>query len=186
MKKNLLVLALGLAFTVQVNAADYVIDTQGGHASINFKYKHLGYSWLTGSFNHFSGSFSFDPENIAATEVVVDIDPLSLDSHHAERDKHVRSSDYLDVKKYTTARFVSTTVTPNGEGMATVTGNLTLHGVTREINIDAQMVGAGKDPWGGYRAGFSGTTIIDTTAFGFSMPPEDKVYMELNIEGVRQ
>ena len=186
MKKTLLGLALGLTFTAQINAAEYVIDTQGGHASINFKYKHLGYSWLTGSFNKFSGTFSYDPKNIAATQVVVDIDPLSLDSHHAERDKHVRSADFLDVKKYATAQFVSTSVVADGEGGATVNGLLTLHGVTRDIIIDAQMIGAGDDPWGGYRAGFSGTTILDTTAFGFNMPPENKVYMELNIEGVRQ
>ncbi|MFT4631337.1 MAG: polyisoprenoid-binding protein YceI [Candidatus Azotimanducaceae bacterium] len=186
MRKLLLVAALGLSVSAQAGAADYLIDTKGGHAAINFKYKHLGISWLTGSFNTFGGMFNYDPENIAATRITVDVNPLSLDSNHAERDKHIKSDDFLDVSKYAKAKFVSTSVTPNGDGKALVTGDLTLHGETNEIIIDASIVGAGDDPWGGYRVGFEGTTIIDTTAFGFQMPPENKVYMDLVIEGVRQ
>jgi polyisoprenoid-binding protein YceI len=186
MRKLLLVAALGLGVSVNAVAADYIIDTKGGHAAINFKYKHLGISWLTGSFNTFGGMFTYDPENIGATHITVDVNPLSLDSNHAERDKHIKSDDFLDVSKYATAKFVSTSVMPAGDGKALVTGNLTLHGQTNKITIDASIVGAGDDPWGGYRVGFEGTTIINTTDFGFQMPPENKVYMDLVIEGVRQ
>lgn len=182
--KALSVLVLSTAFNVQ--AAEYVIDTRGAHASILFKFKHIGISWLTGEFKEFDGTFRFDEENPGDSKVSVNIDPASLDSNHAERDRHIKGSDYLDVETYPEAGFVSTRVVPGDDGQATIYGNLTLHGETREIAIDASLVGKGEDPWGGYRAGFEGTTTIDTEAFGFSMPPTNKVHMELYIEGVRQ
>lgn len=171
---------------LHAHAADYVIDTRGAHASILFKFKHIGISWLTGEFRKFDGTFTWDEDNPGNTSITVDIDPASLDSNHAERDRHVKGSDYLDVETYSEARFVSTRVVPSGDHKATVYGDLTLHGETREIAIDASLVGKGDDPWGGYRAGFEGTTTIDTEEFGFGMPPTNKVHMELYIEGVRQ
>ncbi len=185
MTKSVLATLLLLAASTS-QAAEYVIDTRGGHAAINFKFKHIGISWLTGMFKEFGGSFTYDENNPEATRIVVDINPASLDSNHAERDKHIRSDDYLNVAKYPTARFESTRVVPKGDGLAEVYGNLTLYGQTREIMIDAAMVGAGADPWGGYRVGFEGFTTLDTKDFGFSLPPSNEVEMELYIEGIRQ
>lgn len=183
----LIVLALlGTAFGPAAVAAEYRIDTRGAHASVTFRFKHIGISWLTGMFKDFNGTFTWDEENPAASSVVVEIDPASLDSNHAERDKHIRSDDYMDVERYPVARFESTRVEPAGDGKATIYGDLTLHGVTNEIAIDAELTGQGKDPWGGYRAGFAGTTAIDVRDFGMSMPPEHRVYLELYVEGVRQ
>ncbi len=181
-----LFMLLTLAVVWQAHAAEYAIDSRGAHASIVFKFKHLGISWLTGEFKRFDGSFSWDENDPEASKIVVNIDPASLDSNHAERDRHVKGSDYLDVENYPEARFVSTRVVGNGPGKATVYGNLTLHGRTREIAIESSLVGQGNDPWGGYRAGFEGITTIDTENFGFSMPPTNKVHLELYIEGVRQ
>lgn len=178
----LLILLVGLP----AQAAEYVIDTRGGHASIVFKFKHIGISWLTGEFRDFDGRFEWDPDRPEASSVEVNIDPASLDSNHAERDKHVRGPDYLDVEKYPEAAFKSTRIESNGDDQAIIYGELTLHGQTREIAIDASLVGRGDDPWGGYRAGFQGTTTIDTEAFGFSMPPTNRVHLELYIEGIRQ
>ena len=149
-------IALGLLAGTTVNAADYVIDTRGAHASIKFKISHLGYSWLHGRFNTFSGGFSYDENNPSASKVSVEIDTASVDSNHAERDKHLRSDDFLDVAKYPKASFVSTSFSEQGDGKATLTGDLTLHGVTKPVTIDVVQVGAGKDPWGGFRRGFSG------------------------------
>lgn len=174
-----------LAIAGPVRAAEYVIDTRGAHAAIQFKYKHLGISWLTGMFKTFDGTMTFDEANPAASKVVVNIDVASLDSNHAERDKHIRNPDYLDVAKYPTARFETTRVEPKGEGKATVYGNLTLHGQTKEISIDAAIIGKGNDPWGGYRVGFEGFTTLNTLDFGFKMPPSNEVHMELFLEGIR-
>src|SRR5690554_7090332 len=100
----------------QAQAADYVIDTDGAHAFVQFKISHLGYSWLLGRFNDFEGTFSYDEANPSAAKVDVTIDIASLDSNHAERDKHLRSGDFFDVEKYPQAKFVSTSYSPNGDG----------------------------------------------------------------------
>lgn len=95
MKRSMLALGLAVAMATPLaaNAADYVIDTQGAHASINFKVSHLGYSFIKGRFNKFEGEFSYDPANVTASSVEVTVDTTSLDSNHAERDKHIRSGD---------------------------------------------------------------------------------------------
>ncbi|MFT4677879.1 MAG: polyisoprenoid-binding protein YceI [Candidatus Azotimanducaceae bacterium] len=187
MKKLFKIMLLGFfVLSVQAQAADYVIDTRGAHAGIQFKFKHIGISWLVGRFNTFEGEFSFDEKDIANTRIVVDIDVTSLDSNHAERDKHLRSSDFLDVSKHPTAKFVSTRIVDHGEGNVTVFGNFTMMGVTKEIAIESSMVGMGKDPWGGYRAGFEGTTTLNTKDFNLTMPPTNQVELALYIEGVRK
>ena len=177
---------LALSASHMATAADYTLDIKGAHAFINFKASHLGYSWLTGRFNKFDGKFSYDGDNLSATKIEVNIDPASIDSNHAERDKHLRSDDFLDVKKFPKSKFVSTKVTDKGNGKIEVTGDFTLHGVTNSIVIDAVKIGEGKDPWGGYRAGFSGTTTIDVADYGFKAAWAGKIQLELLIEGIRQ
>lgn len=194
MKKQLTKLALSSLFATSflipnVNAANYEIDTQGAHASINFKIQHLGYSWLTGRFDKFNGNFSYDPANVAASKIEVNIDTSSINSNHAERDKHLKSDDFLDVSKFSNAKFVSDTVTDKGDGKLAITGTLTLHGVSKKITIDATKIGEGKDPWGGYRVGFSGTTTIALTDFAIKMnlgPASNNVELNLHIEGIKQ
>ncbi|WP_415905721.1 YceI family protein [Neptuniibacter sp. QD48_55] len=178
-----------LITTSPLYAADYVIDTKGAHASIQFRISHLGTSWLTGRFNTFSGEFSYDAANPAASKVNVDIDVNSFDSNHAERDKHIRGDEYLDVAKHPKASFVSSSYTPNEDGSGVMKGMLTLYGTSKEISIDVQKVGEGKDPWGGYRAGFEGTTEIQPKDFGMNYqlgPAAETVYLELHIEGIRK
>jgi len=187
-----LVFASALAaasFLPTANAADYVIDSKGAHASINFKIQHLGYSWLVGRFDKFSGSFSYDKSNISAAKVEVNIDTSSVNSNHGERDKHLRSDDFLDVSAFATAKFISKKVTYKGDGKLAIAGTLTLHGVSKDIVIDAQTVGEGKDPWGGYRVGFSGTTNIALTDYAIKMnlgPASNNVELNLYIEGIKQ
>jgi polyisoprenoid-binding protein YceI len=186
MKKLIIAATLAAAlFSTLGNAANYVVDDKGAHASINFKVKHLGYSWLTGRFDKFSGKFNYDPKNISASKVDVKIITESVNSNHAKRDKHLRSADFLEVDKFESAHFTSTSVTDKGDDKLSIKGNFTLHGVTNEIIIDAYKVGEGKDPWGGYRAGFSGTTKINMKDYGFKMAMGE-VLLELNIEGIMQ
>mgnify|MGYP000053006990 CR=1 FL=1 len=186
MKKILLASALLAASALTpALAADYVIDTKGAHASINFEASHLGYSVLAGRFNTFSGNFSYDKANIAASKISVTIDTSSFYSNHAKRDKHVRSDDFLDVSKYAQATFVSNKVVDKGDGKLAITGDFTMHGVTNPLTIDAVTVGEGKDPWGGYRAGFTGTATIAMGDFGFKKD-FGKVALKLHIEGIRK
>ncbi|GGW78015.1 YceI family protein [Alteromonas halophila] len=188
MKKLLLGLTAALVFS-GANAADYKIDTKGAHASINFKIQHLGYSWLTGRFNDFSGTFSYDENNPGASDIRVSIDTASVDTNHAERDKHLRGDDFLDVEKYPEAKFVSTDIKTMADGNMKVMGDFTLHGVTKPITIEAKKIGEGEDPWGGYRAGFSGTTKLALKDFGIDYdlgPASQHVMLSLHIEGVKQ
>ncbi|MGB1297663.1 MAG: YceI family protein [Psychrobium sp.] len=190
MKKLLLASALaGALLSPIANAADYIVDYKGAHASINFKIKHLGYSWLTGRFDKFDGKFNYDAKNPEATKIVVNIDATSINSNHAERDKHLRNDDVLDVSKYAAAKFESTSVKDLGNGKLEVKGNLTLRGVTKPVTIDAEKIGEGKDPWGGYRVGFSGTTRIKMADYGIPIqlgPDSTHVDLDLHIEGIRQ
>ena len=191
MKSRLAALALiaGLAVSAPAVAADYAIDTKGQHAAVNFRIKHLGFSWLSGRFDRFSGTFSYDEKAPEASKVNVEIDTASVNSNHAERDKHLRNSDFLDVDKFPKATFVSKSVTPSGDGKATIVGDLTLRGVTKEVIIDASYVGGGTDPWGGERVGFTGTTKLTFADYGitFNLRTEGKaVELILDVEGVKQ
>ena len=191
--RNSIRLTLGagliLAAAATTHAADYVIDTKGAHAFIQFHIKHLGYSWLVGRFNTFDGEFSYDENNPQAARVTVNIDPASVDSNHAERDKHLRDEDFLDVDKFPKASFVSTGYRETGDGKGELQCELTLHGVTRPITIDVNHIGAGKDPWGGYRRVFEGRTSFALTDFGIKKdlgPASQEVHLWLGIEGIRK
>jgi polyisoprenoid-binding protein YceI len=189
MKKLVLGTLLGsvLSIPMLVSAADYTIDTQGAHASINFKVSHLGYSFIKGRFNKFDGQFSFDENDVEASKVMVNIDTTSLDSNHAERDKHIKSKDFIDSGSFSTAKFVSTSVSKKTDGNIAIMGDLTLHGKTNPITIDANFIGAGDDPWGGYRVGFLGTTRLELADFGINVVGASSyVDMELHVEGIRQ
>lgn len=186
---SLTVLATSLALALPAGAADYVIDTKGAHASINFRVKHLGYSWLVGRFDTFSGTFSYDDKALDKATVSVEIDTNSVNSNHAERDKHLRSADFLDVAKFPRATFVSKSVKAAGEGKATIVGDLTLRGVTKEVAIDAVVIGGGADPWGGQRQGFEGTTKFKLADFGVPKdlgPASKDVELTLHVEGVQK
>lgn len=190
MKRLMMTALVAFAITaLPVQAARYVIDTDKAHAFIQFKISHLGYSYVMGRFNDFNGEFTYDEKNPSAASITVDIDASSIDSNHAERDKHLRSKDFLHTDKFKTARFVSTSFRELGDGKAELKGDLTLRGVTKPVTIDVTHNGAGLDPWGGYRRGFNGTTTLTLKDFGIEFdlgPVARTVEMELTLEGIRQ
>ena len=195
LKKTVAALALGSTLLAgHAMAADYAIDKKGQHAFVDFKISHLGYSYITGTFRDFDGSFSFDAAKPEEAKINVTLKTASLFTNHAERDKHISSGDFLDVAKFPEATFVSTAVKPTGKNAdgkltADVTGDLTIMGVTKPIVIKATFLGEGSDPWGGYRAGFEGTTSINRQDFGKMMdlgPQSNEVSLYFTLEGVRQ
>lgn len=191
MKKLLLasLVSASLFGATAVQADDYVIDTDGAHAFVQFKISHLGYSWLLGRFNDFEGNFSYDESNPENASVSVTIDTASIDSNHAERDKHLRSDDFLDVEEFPQASFESTSYKPNGDGTGTLMGKFTLHGVTKDISIDVKEIGSGQDPWGGFRRGFEGGVTLTLADYGIDYdlgPASRDVEIFLSIEGIRQ
>ena len=171
-----------------VNAADYKVDIEGAHAFVQFKIKHLGYSWLLGRFNSFDGDFSYDANTPNQAKINIEIDTASLDSNHADRDKHLKGKDFLNVSSFPKASFTSQSIKFTDEENAVVTGEFTLKGVTKTISFPVVKIGEGQDPWGGYRAGFSGTTSLKLSDYNISYnlgPASTHVEMALHIEGIR-
>lgn len=189
MKKFIVGIIFALALSGTARAEEYVIDTKGAHAFVQFRIKHLGYSWLLGRFNDFGGRFNYDEKDPAASRVEVAVRTASIDSNHAERDKHLRGPDFLHVEKFPEARFVSTGYESGSGGKAVLKGNLTLRGVTRPIAIEVEPIGAGPDPWGGYRRGFQGSTVLTLKDYGIDFdlgPASRQVEMYLSVEGLRR
>ncbi|MCC5797541.1 MAG: YceI family protein [Methylophaga sp.] len=192
MKKTAFASSMLLASSLflPAQAAEYVIDTEKAHAFIDFRIQHLGFSWMSGRFNEFSGNFFWDADNPEASSIEVVINTNSIDTNFAERDRHLRSDDFLDVRRYPEARFVSTSVEVNEDGTMRMTGDFTLHGVTNPLVIEVEKVGEGTDPWGGYRAGFHGETSFTIADYGIDVtrlgPGSQEVYLVLSVEGIRQ
>jgi polyisoprenoid-binding protein YceI len=188
MKKLVLGAVILLATSGFANAAEYVIDGTGGgkHSSVHFRASHVGISSLWGRFNDITGHFTYDPANIAASSIMVEIDPASLDTNLPERDTHLKSSDYMDVAKFPKAGFVSTAIVDKSDGKIEVTGDFTLHGVTKEITFGAVRTGEGETPFGDYRVGFEGEAVIDVADYGINVVPKSELSLVLAIEGIRQ
>ncbi|MBS0969882.1 YceI family protein [Chimaeribacter arupi] len=189
MKKRALGLTLAslLLSTGSAVAADYKIDKEGQHAFLQFRIKHLGYSWIYGSFKDFDGTFTYDEQNPASDKVNVTINTNSLDTNHAERDKHLRSPDFLNTGKYPQATFVSTKVEKDGDELK-ITGNFTLNGVTKPLTLEAKLMGQGDDPWGAYRAGFEAEGEFALKDYNINTklgPASQNVQLIISLEGVR-
>lgn len=190
LKKSLAALTVAalLMSAGAASAAEYKIDKQGQHAFVQFRIQHLGYSWLYGTFKDFDGSFTFDEADPSKDKVNVTLNTNSVETNHAERDKHLRSAEFLNVAKFPQATFVSTGVKKDGDELD-ITGNLTLNGVTKPVTLEAKKMGEGKDPWGGYRAGFEAETKIALKDFNITTdlgPASQEVQLMISVEGIRQ
>ncbi|SJN11850.1 Protein yceI precursor [Halomonas citrativorans] len=193
LKKSVVASAIAAAALVplsQAQAADYNVDTEGQHAFVQFKISHLGMSYILGSFEEFDGQLSYDEDDADASAVEFEVQVNSLNSNHAERDRHILSSDFLNASEYPTASFVSTSFESTGDNEGVVTGDLTLHGETQEIEMPVTLIGQGEDPWGNYRAGFEGSTMLNLGDYGIDLSdfPEPMHELELYVtfEGIRQ
>ncbi|MBF0369704.1 MAG: YceI family protein [Magnetococcales bacterium] len=178
-----LALIMGMSLPTQGEADTFKLDPT--HSFVDFSISHLGYSVLRGRFNDLSGHFELGVKN---PSIQVTVKTASVDSNHAERDKHLRGDDFLDVKNHPEASFASTHIAETATG-AQVQGNLTLHGVTKAVSFDAVKIGEGKDPWGGYRAGYKGDLVIKRSDYGISYnlgPAAQSMTLHLFIEGIRQ
>ncbi|MCP4432884.1 MAG: hypothetical protein GY806_18080 [Gammaproteobacteria bacterium] len=178
-----LLISFTMAVSTQVLAANYTIDKEGQHVAVLFKASHLGISYNAGRFKDIEGSFTYDKDNPSVNKVSVVIEAKSIDTNHAERDKHLRSDDFFDVEKYPTITFESTSYS-TGSGNDSLKGNLTIHGVTKSVDIAVKHVGEGKDPWGGYRSGFVGELTVKASDYGMPDWVGD-VEIELIVEGIR-
>ncbi len=165
---------------------NYRIDP--GHSTVLFSVGHLGTSELTGRFNAIEGSFVLGKEQSPALDVT--IKTASVDTNHDKRDAHLRSPDFFNVKQYPVMHFSANRIKYDKQGQpVTIYGKLTLHGKTKPVTFAVSPVGAGKDPWGGYRAGFNASTTLNRSEFGMNFMQGgigDKVTVTLNIEATKE
>lgn len=171
----------------------YKIDP--AHSSANFVIRHLMITNVRGGFSGVTGTIEYDSADPAQSSVDVSIDANQLNTLDPQRDAHVKSPDFLDVAQYPTITFKSRKIAPAGEGEWKITGDLTIHGVTKEVTLNAEGPSAeGKDPWGNLRIGASARTKIKRSDFGlsFNAPLEtggvmlgDELKIELEISAVR-
>jgi len=185
-----IVMALSVSMSAQA-AENYNFDIKGQHAFIQFKIKHLGYSWLLGSFKKFDGSFVYDEAKPSSNSVRAEIEVDSLDTNHAERNKHLRSGDFFDVATFPKASFVSTSYKDLGNGKGVMIGDFTLRGITKSIQLNVTQIGTGNDPWGGYRRGFEARTTLHLSDYNMLKSSmlgavAENVELYMSIEGVRQ
>ncbi|MFT7235399.1 MAG: polyisoprenoid-binding protein YceI [Methylophagaceae bacterium] len=190
MKLERYYLAFFLWLPLLATAEEYDFDIKGMHASIDFRIQHLGFSWMSGRFNRFDGAFTYDEAKPSASSVSVTIDVASVDTNHAERDKHLRGEAYLDVTQFPKATFVSTSFNENEDGTAILLGDFTFRGIKKPMEIAVTPVGHGHDPWFGYRRGFVGETQFKLTDYGISTSilgeQSNAINLTLSIEGIRR
>jgi len=171
----------------------YQIDS--AHSAAQFSVRHLMIANVRGEFSKVSGTIVFDADNPANSKVDATIDAASISTRDAQRDAHLRSADFLDVEKFPVLTFRSKSV--KGErGAWKMTGDLTLHGVTKEITLDVEgPTPETRDPWGGARIGATATGKLNRKDFGLTWNTAletggvlvgEEVKLTLDIEGVRQ
>ena len=166
--KNLIrviVVSLILALPTLSLASTWTIDPD--HSNIEFRVRHLMVSNVKGDFEKYTGTVVIGDKDITTSKVNVTIDTGSINTNVTKRDAHLRSADFFDVAKYPTMTFVSKKVAETGMGGLAVTGNLTLHGITREVVLNVEPISKeSRDPWGNIRRGTSATTRINRKDFG--------------------
>jgi len=190
-KKMLIIIIVGVFISLSplVNAAEYKLDIKGTHAFIQFKIQHLGYSWIIGRFNEFDGHLTYDNTDEEASQISIIINTSSIDTNHQLRDKHLRDDQFLDVKKFPEATFISKTYKPISPKRAILTGDFTFRGITKSIDIEVHKMGEGKDPWGGQRVGFEGTTKITLKDYKIEKelsPASAEVELYFTLEFIKQ
>lgn len=170
-----------------------VWEIDPSHSNVEFVARHL-LSKVRGRFTGFEGAITL-ADDPSRSSVEATIDAGTVDTHNADRDAHLRSPDFLDVERFPTLSFRSTSVAEDGEGRYRVEGDLTIRGVTRPVTLELEYLGWSDDPWGGKRAGFSAVSEIDRHDFGatWNLAVETggvvvgrKVRIELEIEAVLQ
>jgi polyisoprenoid-binding protein YceI len=185
---------IALSLPALALASTWNIDPD--HSNIGFKVRHLMVSNVKGNFDKFTGTVELNDKDITKSKVEVSIDTNSINTNVQKRDEHLRSADFFDVAKYPAMTFVSKKVAKAGNDKLKVTGDLTLHGVTKEVVLDVEGPSQeSKDPWGAFRKGATATTRINRKDFGLvwnkaletgGVAVGDEVTITLEIEMIRK
>lgn len=168
-------------------ASSYDIDT--AHSTVLFKIRHLGVTDFYGRFNDVAGTFTFDPAEPTKGSIDITVKADSVDTNNEKRDQHLMSPDFFNAKQFPAITFKSESVKKVGDKKFEVTGTLNLHGVSKKVTAAVDYIGAGDDPWGGYRAGFEARLSIKRSDYGITFMPGglgENVDLIIALEGKRK
>ncbi len=174
-----------------ITTGTHTIDAT--HSNVEFAVKHMMISTVKGRFSEVTGEIHLDESNLAASKVDVDVNVASIDTREPQRDAHLRSADFFDAENLPTMTFRSRTIEGTLDQFK-VTGDLTIHGVTKPLTLDVTHEGRGRDPWGGERIGFAATSRIKRSDFGLTWNAAletggflvgDDVKISLDVEAVK-
>lgn len=171
----------------QVEGGHFAVDKT--HAKIIFSTTHFGFSRYYGLFTDFDAKLDFDPKAPAKSALDVTVNTTGIDTTNPKLDEHLKSADFFDVAKFPTATFKATKISVTGKTTGTITGDLTLHGVTKPVTLDVVLNKIGANPLSNAQsAGFGATTTIKRSDFGittFSPNIGEDVVIEIQLEGLR-
>ncbi|MBI5067942.1 MAG: YceI family protein [Deltaproteobacteria bacterium] len=192
MKTLLSLLALVPTLALSAPATAWKLDPS--HSTVGFSVKHLVISQARGEFSRYTGTVTLDEADVSRSRVEASIEAASVDTRNADRDGHLRSPDFFDVAKYPTITFASTQVEKRGADRLAVTGNLTLHGVTRPVTLDVSLTPEVKGLYGETRRGFTATGKISRKDFGLTWNKlieagpalGDEVTLSFELEAVKE
>ncbi len=170
-------------------------QVDGAHSSVNLTVRHMVISKVRGRFTRWNAKLALDSTDLTRSSVEVQIDAASIETGVADRDNHLRSPDFLDVQKYPAIAYRSRRVEAVSPDRLRVVGDLTIRNVSREVVLDVEYGGQGKDPWGNQRVGFTATASLNRRDFGLTWNQAletggvlvaDKVDVEIELQAIRQ
>ena len=188
MRRTIAAALFAAALTMPLAADVHTIDA--GHSEVSFQIRHL-VTQVRGNFNDYEGTINLDPANLEKSSVDFRIKAASIDTNHADRDKHLRAEDFFFVEKHPEITFKSKSVKKTGKDTYDVAGTLTMRGVSKEVTLPVAYLGAVKDPWGNEKAGFATEVTLNRKDYGINWNAaldnggfvlSDEVKVSINLE----
>jgi polyisoprenoid-binding protein YceI len=170
-------------------------QVDAAHSTVNLTVRHMVISKVRGRFAKWNANLALDTTDLGKSSVDVQIEAASIDTGVADRDNHLRSPDFLDVQKYPSLTYKSRRVEALSKDRLRVVGDLTIRNVTREVVLDVEYGGQGKDPWGNQRVGFTATASLNRKDFGLTWNQAletggvlvaDRVDIEIELQAIKQ
>ncbi|RAP74108.1 YceI family protein [Paenibacillus montanisoli] len=149
-----------------MSTSKWIVDAS--HSSVDFTIRHMMIAKVKGTFHDFDAVIEADPADLTTANIEFNVALTSIDTRNSDRDNHLRSGDFFDIEQHPTMSFRSTKISKSDEGEYDITGELSLHGVTRTETFSVTYEGSGKDPWGNEKVGFSGKGAIKRSDYGLT------------------
>ncbi|WP_308636783.1 YceI family protein [Paenibacillus silvisoli] len=176
-----------------MSTSKWIVDAS--HSSVDFTIRHMMIAKVKGTFHQFDAVIEADPTNLTTATIEFNVALSSIDTRNADRDNHLRTGDFFDIEQHPTMSFRSTGISKTDDGEYDVTGEFSLHGVTRTETFSVTYEGSGKDPWGNEKVGFSGKGAIKRSDYGLTYNAAletggvligDEVKISIEIEAAKQ